>query len=307
MIVFGVCQIMSMPLLIRYTGYVGMLLLAVNSSASANPDTTQTPQKLPPEATKETHQESAQSQSPLDMRYDWEDLNLGINLGGNFNQTSWKTQSITSSDSAGFIPDSSSSRTYNPSAFSIGGSVGYSWRSKRWVFGPELDFAWANAKSTSAGIPGCSSSTGCYQGRVVPGPDADSSSVQIDWSGSLRGKVGYLLSESSLLYVTGGFALGSLETSATCQQTPADPICQRNPSNPSFITKSNSETLYGYTAGIGFEQKISKKASIDLQYRFTQYAPYSTTSGFNDLSDTSITYKASSYSSLVTIGLKYVF
>lgn len=74
--------------------------------------------------------------------------------------------------------------------------------------------------------------------------DADFSS---DWNGSLRARLGYDAG-AFLPYVTGGLAFINGDDTVT------------------------TNTHWGWTVGAGVEVAVSEQLSIDLQYRYTDYA-----------------------------------
>ena len=75
----------------------------------------------------------------------------------------------------------------------LGGQVGFNWQApgSPIVFGIEVDSAWANIEGSEVGI--------------IPGFAAVGVASEIQYQGSLRGRVGYAF-DRALLYVTGGLA-----------------------------------------------------------------------------------------------------
>ena len=70
-----------------------------------------------------------------------------------------------------------------------------------------------------------------------------------DWNGSLRARLAYDAG-AFLPYVTGGLAFANGYDSFT----------------------DVTETLWGWTVGAGVEVAVSEQLSVDLQYRYTDYA-----------------------------------
>ena len=104
--------------------------------------------------------------------------------------------------------------------FSVGGGL---------VLGAEGDVAWA-------GIGGYN--------------DADLIDFDINWTSSLRGRVGYDAG-AFMPYLTGGLALAG----GTVSDGPTD----------------NSQVHFGWTAGAGVEVAATEQISLDLQYRYSDY------------------------------------
>jgi outer membrane immunogenic protein len=233
----------------------------------------------------------------------------GLAIGGRFSSANWTTTQLADPPSpfvGTTVPDASSPGTFSPSALRLGAFVGYNWQAERWVFGAELDAAWAQGDYTHRGIPGCT--IGCFPG--VPGPGNDTSSVRSTWDAALLGRVGYLVTPKLLVYGTGGIAWQSMVVSATCESTLTDPVCL---AAPPFAAKTDSQrsTLAGWTIGAGVEHLLSGHWLIRAQYR---YADFGSASGVlfagqpATLPGTdAVHYDVSLRTHIATIGLVYKF
>jgi outer membrane immunogenic protein len=194
----------------------------------------------------------------------WTGPYVGLAVGGKLAHTTWTATST--SDFPGTIIDASSPRNFDPAAARIGGYAGYSWQVASFVFGIEGDIAYANATTSSAGIPGCAIS--CFPGAF--GPGVDTTSVKIAWDASLRARLGVLASPGVLFYGTGGVALQRVQTSGTCQHSLADPACTRAPGDP-FDTQTNAKILTGWTIGGGIEAKVYGSWLLRAEYRYARF------------------------------------
>lgn len=83
----------------------------------------------------------------------------------------------------------------------------------------EADFGWANAKSTLFGSPWPSPIIEAG-GFVTGGSVNDSYLVKTPWDGSARLRAGWLVTPSTLLYLTGGVAWMHVETASNCSTVP---------------------------------------------------------------------------------------
>jgi outer membrane immunogenic protein len=121
---------------------------------------------------------------------------------------------------------------------SFGGYAGYNWqRCSRFVFGIETDFNFINADPTAHDI------------EVFPvGIETTSLESSMDWFGTLRGRLGYAIHESLLLYGTGGLAYGRAD------HTLRDdcPACVGGFTGFP-VSQSNNVTKAGWTVGGGAE------------------------------------------------------
>jgi outer membrane immunogenic protein len=217
--------------------------------------------------------------------YSWTGFYVGASIGGKWADTTWTTTSLVEGN-APPCPldnntncsaiDGSSPRNYNLSSGRFGGFLGYNWQfAPQWVLGIEFDLAGANSTKTAVGVPGCTiscittSDTG-----AIPGPGADLSSVKMGWDASARGRLGYLVSPSLLIYGTGGIAWQKIETSATCQHSIPDPLCRRiEPAEP-FITVTNRTTRTGWTIGGGVDARIVGNWILRGEYRYSDFGTW---------------------------------
>ncbi len=125
---------------------------------------------------------------------------------------------------AGFETGSAHPRS---SGFIGGGQIGYNWQAGNFVYGLEGDI----------------SGLGGHQSANVP--DGKVFSNKITWLSTVRARAGVLVDPSTMLYVTGGLAVGGVHNSLQVR--------------PGFLgfAKSESTTRVGWTAGGGVEHMLS--------------------------------------------------
>jgi|SRR5665213_1890638 len=155
-------------------------------------------------------------------------------------------------------------------AFKISPYVGYNFQfAPRWLAGVEADFGWANAKNQVLGMTGAGANT-------VSGSGLDSFSAETKWDASIRGRLGFLATPTTLVYATGGAAWIHLETTSTCDTTPPDGQCAPlNPFKPAVI--NDSTTKAGWTVGGGLEAAVYNNWVLRGEYRFSDYGHISNT------------------------------
>jgi outer membrane immunogenic protein len=127
----------------------------------------------------------------------------------------------------------------------VGGQVGYNWQAgaSPWVFGLEVDSAWANLGSSN-GVAG--------PGLLVA-VDSD-----VNYIGSFRGRIGYAW-DRTLLYATGGVAWANNQVTVAVT------------SGPFFAGLSDSKFHVGGTIGAGVEYAFTPYLSGKAEYRYTAY------------------------------------
>ena len=138
------------------------------------------------------------------------------------------------------------------SGFVGGGQAGYNWQiNPLWVVGLETDLAWTDLKGSVS----------------VPGPNDDSrimtGTQKLDRLGTVRGRLGIVPADRTLLFVTRGFAYdhGSLSTALTRTTVPscAGTNCQKG---------ATSGNLTGWTVGGGAEWAFAANWSAKAEYLY---------------------------------------
>jgi len=142
------------------------------------------------------------------------------------------------------------------SRFIWGGQIGYNVQFNWWVAGIEADIQ-GISKSNSTG-----SITTPPGGIVVVGVPVTSTvtgTMDTEWLGTVRGRLGFLPTPTLLVYGTGGLAYGRVNASISLSQSGTN----------GFIGSGAgafSETRTGWTAGGGVEWAFAQNWSAKLEY-----------------------------------------
>lgn len=80
------------------------------------------------------------------------------------------------------------------------------------------------------------------------------SSAEIDWMASLRGRLGYVFNTRAMVYVTGGVTFTDMELGFA---------------TPIGAMILNSDTATGWTAGLGLEYALTDHWMLRAEYRYT--------------------------------------
>jgi outer membrane immunogenic protein len=149
----------------------------------------------------------------------------------------------------------------NPKGFIGGGEFGYNHQLGQFVLGVEADFSGADIKGSDtrafAAVP-----TG-FPGNVVAA--AASANEKLDFFGTLRGRLGFLVTPSLLAYGTAGFAFGHVSATTALAEAVGGP-CFCGP--PAAVAASSSATLPGWTAGGGLEWMLTPQWSLKGEYLY---------------------------------------
>ena len=141
--------------------------------------------------------------------------------------------------------------SFSVRGFTGGGTLGYNWQADDFVLGVETDLSGASAKGGTSS----NASYGC-------GGSGPICRTQLDWYGTVRGRLGYagwddhlpsiVGSRNWLPYVTGGLAYGRIYASVGAP-----------------IQTSNNDIRFGWTFGGGIEYAPVKSWSVRLEYLYT--------------------------------------
>jgi outer membrane immunogenic protein len=121
--------------------------------------------------------------------------------------------------------------------FAIGGLAGYNiMLSPRWVGGIEVDGSWQDIKTRS--------------NPFGPGTTGD---MSLDWSASVRGRIGFLTTPTSMLFATAGWSWSSVEFSNN------------------LVPETLSNSISGPQAGFGVETMYGPNWIIRTEYLHSFY------------------------------------
>jgi outer membrane immunogenic protein len=120
----------------------------------------------------------------------------------------------------------------------FGGQLGYNWQAGNWVFGVETDIQYSGQDDNF------------FVGGTSVGQD-------LDWFGTLRGRVGYAVWDRWLPYITGGLAYGGRTMH--------------------IGGLSADDTAIGWALGVGVDYAITPNWSARLEYLHISLEDFSAT------------------------------
>jgi outer membrane immunogenic protein len=177
----------------------------------------------------------------------WQGFYIGGAIGAaRLNATG--TQTNDSSDTVGGAcsgaeDNAIASCATGTTGFTAGVQVGYDWQSRYFVYGVVADWTWTGL-SHKVQQSGAFSCLPFFQAKV-------------DWLASFRGRMG-LAVDDTLVYVTGGLALGHLKSSAG---VPIGVTTQ-------IYTDGLSKVQAGWVAGVGAEHKLTQNWSVFAEFLY---------------------------------------
>jgi outer membrane immunogenic protein len=116
--------------------------------------------------------------------FTWTGFYVGVSGGGGWATSPWRD------DQTGDIE-----ARLSGSGAIFGATTGFNWQNGPWVFGPVADISWANiwTKTTNVDFPNGANS-------------------ELNWLGTVRGRLGFLVNSTVLIYGTGGLAVGGIHS-----------------------------------------------------------------------------------------------
>lgn len=173
--------------------------------------------------------------------WNWTGLYFGGNVGYGFTDVGSSLDRVTApADALG-----STGVLTSDGAFG-GVQLGYNWQRERLVFGLETDFQFADMQDSAFGN---------YSGNPA---FAGGATADIDWFGTLRGRVG-ITSGQTLFYLTGGLAYADVD------------FAQAGFGLGTAIAVSDDKTMLGYALGGGIEHAIAPNVSLKLEYQYLDF------------------------------------
>ena len=206
--------------------------------------------------------------------WNWTGFYIGGNAGYSWGRSSTDVSYFNTVTGAPIVlpPGSVTSGGFDMNGGIAGGQIGYNWQSNNWVFGLEADAQWSGERGRNSYNCAATAVGGvCLPGLTFLPAGATGTALTVDqsleWFGTVRGRVGVLVTPKVLFYGTGGLAYGSIKTTGTLVGiTPANVVTSS--------IASGSSSRIGWTAGAGVEGKITRNWSAKLEYLYLDLDSY---------------------------------
>jgi outer membrane immunogenic protein len=190
------------------------------------------------------------TKAPIAAPPSWTGFYVGGNVGYGWGDGDASFNPLPTA--AGFIALAPQTLSPNPSGVLGGIQAGYNWQTGIFVLGFETDFQ-------GSGIKGSSTLSPFLQDTGAPFNGTLSASEDIDWFGTVRGRVGFTPVSPLLVYGTGGLAYGDVKYATNSDFNPMG-----NQQYPAAITA----TKVGWTAGAGVEWMFARNWSTKVEYLY---------------------------------------
>ncbi len=200
----------------------------------------------------------------------WTGLYAGLNIGGGWNSNSvnnlaapyWDPTfafgSVTPTGVTNlfFLPTSTNNNGTSGGVVG-GGQVGYNFQfNPSIVVGVETDFQGSSMGNNDQSQAAPFYASPVSPGLLIPLVSAGGGHAGIDWIGTVRGRAGWLIMPSLLVYGTAGFAYAGV------------------------YAGNYDNTRTGWTAGGGVEWMVAPNISVKAEYLYADLSSGGTTGGF---------------------------
>jgi iron complex outermembrane receptor protein len=269
--------------------------------------------------------------APLPTAWTWAGPYLGLNAGYAWGKSD--TTSIISDAFAGssLAATSTSGKFTGPM---YGAQAGFNWQWGAFVAGIEGDIQ--NSRQTERTTTfGCTGAT-CNPLLGAFGFDAPVSvqmQQRLEWFGTLRGRLGVTPTPGSLVYATGGLAVGRIKTSGTISgaglgfiegvtegveigvdddgnpiEIPVEIPTLTPGANPTTTTFFNQQTKAGWTVGAGAEVRLGGNWTGKIEYLYLDFGTVSTSATLpQNSTPIAVTFNSRVTENLVRLGVNYKF
>jgi outer membrane immunogenic protein len=203
----------------------------------------------------------------------WTGFYIGLNAGGTWSSsTSVDTFDVPVFAAPTFSTELALSSTFarniirvNSGGFIGGGQVGYNYQfGPNWLAGIEADIQGVVENHGTGSVFESGQPVGFPTELIA---STDTATKRLDYLGTVRGRLGWLVTPTLLLYGDGGFAYGGVNASVHILQEDFDTL-PSDFSAPYSSFASVSTTRVGWTAGGGVEWMFLPNWSLKVEYLY---------------------------------------
>jgi len=216
--------------------------------------------------------------------YGWTGFYVGINGGYSWGHAA-NTYTIP-----GEIPVSTSQ---SMDGWLFGGQAGYNWQmNSNWLLGLEADIQATGQQGTASSAFLCTAACAATVADLTA-----ANQEKLPWFGTVRGRLGFLSTNSWLIYVTGGLAYGGIESN---EAMACVVVCGAS-------TVSTTTVHAGWTVGGGVEAPLRDNWTAKLEYLYMDLGTVSNT--FPTIVAPAVLVTASTHvtDNVLRVGLNYHF
>ena len=242
---------------------------------------------------------------PVVEVWSWNGFYIGGNVGYSWGRSDTDVEYFNTVTGLPIVPTPGSitSQKFNMNGWLGGGQVGFNIQNNNWVYGIELDGQWTGQKGDTNFLCAITLVGGvCVPGLTFAPPGVAGTALsleqKLEWFVTVRGRVGVLAQPSTLLYVTGGFAFGSVKASGVLTSALANGV-------PVALGFSDKDTNAGWTVGAGIEHRIAGNWTAKLEYLYLDLGTFNYTVAFPAAPTVGARISSDVTDHIVRVGLNY--
>ncbi len=189
----------------------------------------------------------------------WTGFYAGGSIGARLSEVHWLSDTFTGA--GGPVGGPNNPASLDNTSFRVGGYIGYNVKiAPAWLVGLEGDIAWGDNKKSVSPFPGTPN-----PGTGSGGGPTNVNSIKLGWDGSVRGRLGFLVNPTWLVYGTGGVAWQEIKTTSTCGT--GGGFCGGGVT----VSGTSSTTKAGWTVGGGVETALPNNWLARAEYRYADF------------------------------------
>jgi opacity protein-like surface antigen len=232
--------------------------------------------------------------TPRDAIWTWTGLYIGANAGKAWGRFSTDTvfTDATLGVPVGPVLASSNSSSKLQRGF-VGGTAGYNWQWGAWLAGLETDVQFSHQRAPTSAA--CAPAICAPDAIGVDTPVTTNVSHNLDWFGTVRGRVGALITPDAIVYATGGLAFGEIEHIGV--------ISPISIGNDYFVSRSMRG---GWVLGGGIEARLAGNLTGKVEYLHMDFGRYSAlATNIGNADPVNVSFNSHISEDLVRLGLNY--
>jgi iron complex outermembrane recepter protein len=269
--------------------------------------------------------------APVATTWSWAGFYLGGNVGYGWGKSD--TDTVIGDAIAG-TPLVATSTSGKLTGMTYGAQAGFNWQSGAWVAGIEADIQNSRQPGRVTTLD-CAGAT-CNPGLGALGLDAPVGArmeQRLEWFSTLRGRLGVTPTPNSLVYATGGLAVGRIKTSGTVSgsslglteeitegvvveidedgnpiEVPVELPIVTASADPAGSTFFSQQTKLGWTVGAGAEVRLGGNWTGKVEYLYLDFGTVSTVASLpQNATPIAVNFNSRVTENLVRLGVNYKF
>jgi outer membrane immunogenic protein len=169
----------------------------------------------------------------------WAGGYVGFGVGGTWSMEEWRSNKT--------FPISYGSGELNPDGATVGGILGANFQQRNFVFSPEFDINWLGGDDTTT---------------MPKNGSAPTASIDLNWSARARLRLGYSMGIWMPFVAAGAALINTTDSFA-------------NSAVPGSAVSSQDTNRVGFTAGAGFDVKVTPNVVFRAEYIYDDYGTVS--------------------------------